>query len=291
MAGIPFVDTHIHLYDLKLPQLRHDWLEPESIHPFLGNIDALKAPRYWLDDYVAETRFSGIAKAVHVQCAGATPDPVEETRWLQAEAERVGFPLAIVAECHLASPRAESILDRHMESPGLRGIRDYNVGDVDYLGDPAWQRGCATLAKRGLVACIDTRWQRFEQLLALAARLPDVTFCIDHCAIPEARTPDYFRAWSEGMQRFAPAGNVVVKISGLGMHDRRWTIDSLRPWVLAAIDAVGPTRIIFGTNWPVDRMFSSLPDLLAAYDTIIAGFSEHERRAMFAGNAERIFRF
>lgn len=291
MAILPFVDTHIHLYDLKLPQLRHDWLEPDAIHPFLGNIDALKAPRYWLDDYVAETRFSNVSKAVHVQCAGATPNPVEETRWLQSEADRTGFPLAIVAECHLASTQAERILEGHMEFAGMRGIRDYNVGDVDYLVDPAWRRGCRLLAPRGLVACIDTRWQRFDQLLDLAGHLPDTIFCVDHCAIPEARTEDYFQSWRKGMSELRRAENIVVKISGLGMHDRRWTIDSLRPWVLAAIEAVGPDRIIFGTNWPVDRMFSSLPDLVDAYATIVAGFGLDERRAMFSGNAERLFRF
>lgn len=290
MTDIPFIDTHIHLYDLKLPQLRHDWLEPDSIHPFLGNIDALKAPRYWLDDYLAETRFSNVPKAVHVQCAGATPDPVEETRWLQAEADRTGFPLAIVAECHLADPDCERVLDRHMEHAGLRGIRDYNVGDIDYLVDPAWQRGCRALAARGLVACVDTRYQRFDQLLRIAGEIGDVTFCVDHCAIPEKRTPEHFNAWREGLRQLASVENVIVKISGLGMYDHRWTVDSLRPWVLACIEAVGPSRIIFGTNWPVDRMFSSFPDLVAAYAEIVSEFRVPERRAMFAGNAERIFR-
>jgi predicted TIM-barrel fold metal-dependent hydrolase len=290
MADIPFVDTHIHLYDLKLPQLRHDWLEPDAIHPFLGNIDALKAPRYWLDDFQAETRFSKVPAAVHVQCAGATPDPVEETRWLQQESERVGFPLAIVAECHLAGDDAEETLDRHGQYANLRGIRDYNVGDPDYLADATWQRGCKALGPRGLVACIDTRHERFGQLLALAAKLPDVMFCVDHCAIPEARANAYFREWSDGLKRLRRAENVIVKVSGLGMYDPRWTVESLSPWVRACVDAVGPDRIVFGTNWPVDRMFSSYPDLLRAYASIVSDHSDDERTAMFSGNARRIFR-
>ncbi len=90
-----------------------------------------------------------------------------------------------------------------------------------------------------------------------------------------------------GLER---ADNVVVKISGLGMYDHRWTIESLRPWVLACIEAIGTERIVFGSNWPVDRMFSSYPDLIDAYAAIISDFTESEQRAMFAGNAERIFR-
>ena len=67
--------------------------------------------------------------------------------------------------------------------------------------------------------------------------------------------------------------NIVVKISGLGMRDRSWTVESIRPFVLEAIEAFGVERCMFGTNWPVDRLYSDLPTLADAYRTIIAGFS------------------
>ena len=87
----------------------------------------------------------------------------------------------------------------------------------------------------------------------------------------------------------AGAENVVVKISGLGMGDPRWTVDSIRPWVLSCIEAFGVERSFFGTNWPVDRLFSSYPDVVSAYAEIIGGFAPHEQEAMFSRNAERIF--
>jgi predicted TIM-barrel fold metal-dependent hydrolase len=64
----------------------------------------------------------------------------------------------------------------------------------------------------------------------------------------------------------------------------------LRPWVLGCIEAFGAHRVVFATNWPVDRMFSSYPDLIDAYAKIISGFTEDEQMAMFSGNAERLFR-
>jgi predicted TIM-barrel fold metal-dependent hydrolase len=81
-----------------------------------------------------------------------------------------------------------------------------------------------------------------------------------------------------------------MKISGLGMMDRRWTVDSLSPWVLGCIEAFGVDRVVFATNWPVDRMFSSYPDLIDAYAKIISRFTVDEQMAMFSRNAERIFR-
>lgn len=92
------------------------------------------------------------------------------------------------------------------------------------------------------------------------------------------------------MRGLAKAENVVMKISGLGMMDRLWTVESLRPWVLRSIEAFGADRVVFGTNWPVDRMFSSYPDLINAYAKIISGFTREKQLAMFSYNAEKLFR-
>jgi predicted TIM-barrel fold metal-dependent hydrolase len=288
LAEIPFVDTHFHLHDMKRPELRYSWLERDAVHGFLGNIDALKAQHYWIEDYIAEIRFSNVPKAIHVQAALGTPDPVNETKWLQAFADRSGYPHGIVAECHLADPDAEAVLERHMEYANVRGVRDFGAGR--YLVDTAWRAGFKFLKRHNLVSCIDTRIQFLDDLLDLAAAFPDTLMCIDHCAIPEARDDATFKRWSAAMRALAKADNVVMKISGLGMMDRRWTVESLRPWVIGCIEAFGADRVVFATNWPVDRMFSSYPDLINAYAKIISGFARDEQIAMFSGNAERIFR-
>lgn len=288
MAAIPFVDTHFHLHDMKNPDLRYSWLEWDAIHPVLGDIDSIKPPRYDIEDYIAEIRFSNVPKAIHVQAALGTPDPVNETKWLQELADKTGYPHGIVAECHLAEPDAEAVLERHLQYKNMRGIRDFGPGD--YLVDPAWQAGFKLLGKYGLVSCMDTRPERSAKLAALARSAPDVLVCIDHCAFPQERTDEYFQMWRTGMQELAAVDSTIMKISGLGMCDPRWTVDSIRPWVLSAIEIFDVDRVVFGTNWPVDRMFSSYPDLIDAYAEIIKDFSEDEQRAMFGGNAERLFR-
>jgi predicted TIM-barrel fold metal-dependent hydrolase len=96
--------------------------------------------------------------------------------------------------------------------------------------------------------------------------------------------------WKRELTDLAEAPNVVIKISGLGMCDNTWTVDSIRPWVLTCIEAFGTERSFFGTNWPVDRLYSSYPDVVNAYAQIIRDFSKDEQVALFSGNAERIFR-
>ena len=287
MAEIPFVDTHFHLYDMKRPELRYSWLERDAIYGFLGNIDALKAQHYWIDDYLAEIRFSNVPKAVHVQAALGVSDPVNETKWLQTFADATGYPHGIVAECHLADPDAAEVLDRHSGYANVRGIRDF--GNGRYLVDTAWRGGFRRLKRHNLVVCIDTRIQHFDDLMDLATSFPDTMICVDHCAIPEARDEGYFKRWSTAMRALARAENILMKISGLGMMDRRWTIELLRPWVLGSIEAFGVDRVIFGSNWPVDRMFSSYPDLINAYAKIISGFTTEEQTEMFSRNAEKLF--
>jgi predicted TIM-barrel fold metal-dependent hydrolase len=288
MAELAFVDTHFHLHDMKHPKLRYAWLEPDAVHGFLPDTDPLKAQRYRIKDYLAEIRFANVAKAIHVQAAVNTPDPVAETEWLQGFADETGFPQGIVAECHLARPDAAQVIDRHLVYANLRGIRDF--GEGRYLVDPHWRRGFAELAPRNLVSCIDTRVELAPDLVDLARAFPDTVICVDHCAIPMARDPESFRQWRAAMSSLANSPNVVMKISGLGMCDPRWTVASIGPYVLGAIDAFGCDRVVFATNWPVDRMFSSYPDVVNAYAEIITPFTREERTSMFSGNAERIFR-
>ena len=288
MAELPFVDTHFHLHDMKHPKLRYGWLEPDAAHGFLPDTDPLKAQRYRIKDYIAEIRFSNVPKAIHVQAAVDTPDPVAETEWLQAFADETGYPHGIVAECHLARPDAAQTLDRHLRYANVRGVR--NFGEGRYLVDAAWRRGFAQLGPRNLVSCIDTRVELAGDLLDLARAFPGTAICVDHCAIPMKRDEASFRQWRAAINEMAKAPNVVMKISGLGMCDPRWTVQSIRPYVLGSIEAFGVDRVVFGTNWPVDRMFSSYPDMINAYSEIITAFTREERIKMFSGNAERIFR-
>jgi len=289
MALLPFVDSHVHFYDLQLPDVRYAGMEPGVTHPVFGSVAPVQAQRYWADDYIAETRFANVVKSIHVNVAVRTPDPVAETRWLQAFADRPGHPHGIVADVNLLRPDAAAVIERHLEYANLRGVRDLGPETEGYLHHPAWQRGFALLWRYDLVACVDATWENFGAVRALAERSPELTISLDHCGFPRARTPEYFRDWREALVDLAGAPNVVVKISGLGMGDTRWTVDSIRPWVLSCIEAFGTGRSFFGTNWPVDRLFSSYPDVIDAYAEIVAEFPPHEQESMFSRNAERIF--
>lgn len=287
MDRAAFVDTHVHFWDLGHPTLRWDWLAPEAADPDLGNYDAIKAQRYTPDDFAAETRLAGVGKVVHVQAAIGSPDPVDESRWLQAFADAHGVPAAMVAAADLADPGVIEVLERHAAFPAVCGIRDLRYDD--YLTDPAWERGYAALERFGFICCDDPLVEHMAAAAAVARRYPGVIYCVDHAGFPRQRDSEYFAEWAAAMRTLASVENTVVKISGLGQADHRWTVESLRPWILECIELWGPGRAFFGTNWPVDRLYSSYGDVLDAYEEIISEFTPSERLALWSGTAERVF--
>ncbi len=288
MAELPFVDTHVHFWDLQHPDLHYSWLLPEAIHPVMGNIDEIKFPLYGAEEFMAETAGANVSKIVHVQAALGIEDPVNETIWLQQAAERTGVPNAIVAHVDLQAPDVDSEIARHQAaSPLLRGVRDF--AEDDYLVDPDFHRGYAALGRHGLVCDLDCVAEDMDKARDLANKHPETTVILDHAGFPRSRTQEYFEFWKKGMSTLAEAESAWCKISGLGMCDNDWTVDSIRPWFEYCLEAFGVERCVLGTNWPVDKMFSPYEAVLDAYAEIISGLSHDEQVALFSANAERVF--
>ena len=288
MADIPFVDTHFHLHDMKHPELRYGWLEPDAVHGFLGNIDAIKAQHYWIKDYIAEIRFANVPKAIHVQAALGTPDPVDETKWLQAFADRPAIRRASSPNAILPAATPKPCSNGICEYANVRGIRDFGKGR--YLVDPAWRAGFKFLERHNLVSCIDTRVELFDDLLDLAAAFPNILICVDHCAIPEARDDAYFGAGGGDAETRARRQR---RDEDLRPRHGGPAVDGRRRSVPGCSAASRPSAPIGSSSAPTGRSTACsapIPTSINAYAEIISGFTEDEQTAMFSGNAERFFR-
>jgi predicted TIM-barrel fold metal-dependent hydrolase len=193
-----------------------------------------------------------------------------------------------VAKCDLAAPDAEETLERHLESPNMRGVRDN--GQPGSMDDARWREGYGLLAEHDLVFCHEVGLERMDEAVRLVKAYPDVLFCLDHCAMPRELDDDGFARWRAAIASIAEMPNVSVKVSALGQWGRRWTPESARPWVTACIEIFGTEHAFFGSNFPVDGLFSSYSDLIGTFRDLVSDFSEAEQRALLAGNAERIFR-
>jgi predicted TIM-barrel fold metal-dependent hydrolase len=282
-----FVDAHVHFWDHSVAGLSWAWLEPGFTHPRLGGLRQLDAPRFAAAEYRVDTAGVAVTKVVHVQAA-KTADPVIETAWLQGMSDREGWPTAIVAYCDLARDDVADVIARHAAFSRFRGIRDIPSGTR--LSEPAVTTGFAALAGTGITVEIMTSVEHFDALLALVRRHPDTTVVIGHSGLPVQRDDDYFGIWSAGMQRLGREPNTVCKISALAGADGRWSVAGIRRWVFGCLDAFGPQRCMFASNWPVDKLFTSYRELIDGYWSIVGALSEAERRAVFVETAERTYR-
>ena len=158
------------------------------------------------------------------------------------------------------------------------------------LADSAWQAGFALLKTYNLSFDPQIYAGQMDEMLALARRHPETLVILNHAGMPIDRDAEGLRLWHDGMRKLASADNIVAKISGLGMVDHNWTAGSIRPFVLGTIDAFASERVMFGSNFPVDRLYSSFSTLYGAFETIVADFTPAEQDRLFRSNAERWYR-
>lgn len=294
---LPFVDAHVHLWDLD--RLAYPWLTP----PFVddgpnGSVEPI-ARTYLLADYMGDAANWDVRGIVHVE-AGADPRAaLDETRWLQGMADMRGLPNAIVAFASLDDPEVGALLAAHALHRNIRGIRhivnwhpdarrSYTPRDVTL--DPAWEQGYAALAPLNLSFDLQAYPAQFAHLATLIARHPGTQVIVNHAGMAVPSDPGGIEQWATGMAALAALPHVAVKLSGMGFAFRPWNRDAVRDYVLRTIDLFGPGRVMVASNFPTDKLFGSFDQTLLAYDALTADFSESERRAMFAGNANRIYR-
>ena len=284
------VDAHHHLWNLR--RNRYPWLQTEpDPEAMIGDYSRIRRD-YLVSDFVADCEPAGVVRSVHVQAEWDPGDPVGETRWLQQVADQHGFPHGIVAAARLEDPGVDEMLEAHSAFDNMRGIRqmlDRGKG-LHLIGEPDWERGLARLPAYGLSFDLQINPDQLLASAALAGRHPDLLFVLNHCGMPQERTTDGFELWRTGLRRLAEQPNVTAKVSGLGMFDHTWSVDSIRPYVEEMLGVFGVERCLFGSNFPVDRLYSSYPALVEAYRVLVDGLSAGEQRAFFYENAVRVYR-
>ena len=290
------IDAHHHLWDLK--ECHHTWLMETGKTRFFGDPAPIQK-NYHVDEFKADFAGLPVVKSVHIQVGVEEHTSTEETQWLQSCADQADYPHAIVAFCDLTNDNAQSEMDTHQSFENVRGVRqivgrdaaeDARNGTNALLEDKWFKEGLESLVKRKLSFDL----QLTPPLLSAAAKLfksvEDVPLALCHGGSPQDHSAQGIAAWERGLRDMAEHENMICKLSGFVMFDHDWTIDSLRGKVLRAIDVFGPSRIAFGSNFPVDKLHGSYSDIMGAYMKITEGFSESERDAMFHDTAQNFYR-
>ena len=125
---------------------------------------------------------------------------------------------------------------------------------------------------------------------ALASRHPNTILVLNHAGMPTDRDADGLALWRDGMKALASQPNVRVKLSGFGIVDPNWTVESIRPFVRRSIDLFGPERAMFASDVPTDKLHASFARIMDAYEECVRDLASGERVALFERTARATYR-
>ena len=321
---LPIIDAHHHIWDHTHNRYLHEDVRADvsAGHHIVATVFAECGAMYRTEgpaalaslgeteyvNRVAEDSASACAKAV----AGGTPAPCR-------------IAAGIVGNVNLLlGDEAGAVLDAHLEAaPGrFKGIRNSSVYHPDptargsmanppqgLLLDAQFRRGFAQLAPRGL--SFDA-WMYHTQLvdvINLAQAFPDTTIVLNHVGGPIGIGPyaghrdEVFKEWHASMKKHARCENVIVKLGGMGMRvfgfdfadkpappDSAALAQAWAPYINACIEAFGPQRCMFQSNFPVDKGTCNYVVIWNAFKRIAAACSAAEKQALFYETADRVYR-
>lgn len=282
------VDSHMHVWDRSVSA--YDWITEDlapltEVHTPARNAAALDA--------------CGIDQVILVQAE----DSVTDTRYMLDTAQgRIegglppGHPTRITGVVGWVPlddpPAAAEQLQQYAEEPLIKGVRHLIHRDpraTEFLRLEPVHASLDLLASAGLVLDLPDAWPWFAaDIAATAARHPDLTVVIDHLAKPPA-DPDAWQAWARVMRDAAARPNTVVKVSGLHLDGLPYTAEALRPSFELVLEAFGPSRMMYGGDWPMTRLNDDYVRTFEVLAELIDALSADEAAEIWSGTAVRTY--
>lgn len=276
------VDAHHHLWDLSVRD--QAWINGPELQPLRRD--------FGVADLAPQARAAGVDRTVLVQTV-TVPEETPEFLALAAESELIA---GVVGWTDLTRPDTADELARLRELPGgrhLKGIRHQVQGEPDpnWLLRPDVRDGLVAVVEAGLVYDLVVLPHQLPACVRAAAEHPELTFVLDHLGKPPIATGE-LRPWATAVRALAALPNTVCKLSGMVTEAdlAKWTVDGLRPYADTVLDAFGPGRLMFGSDWPVCTLAASYAQVVDVAEELTGGLGAEERAEVFGGTATRVYR-
>lgn len=271
------IDAHHHFW--KYDPVRYSWMNE--------SMDILKKD-YQPADLQVEIEKAEIGGVVSVQ---ADQSMLETDELLDHAAQR-DFIKGVVGWFPLADPAVEEVLAEYADNPWLKGVRHVVQDEPDdrFILGKAFNEGIRKLEQFDLIYDILIYERQLGSSIEFVDLHPNLPFVLDHVAKP--RIGDgLMEPWKEQMFEMSRRENVTCKLSGMATEAKwaEWTSDQLRPYMEVALDAFGPDRLMFGSDWPVARLAVDYMPWVNLCREFISSLSTDEREAIEGGNAIRVY--
>lgn len=293
--NIPTIDGHHHIWRLK----DLTWLSGPRVPRIFGPYEGI-CRDYPIEEYRGDTSGCDIVKSVYVQTNWPAGRSYDEAKWVQSISDATGWPHANVAHADLTDPGVETLIKHLAKLPATRGIRQqihwhenpqYRFAPhPGVMNDPKWRRGLAHLADHNLLFEIQLFTSQMRDGTELAHAFSDTTFVLEHAGMLEDMSPEGWTRWREGMKLLAAQPNVNVKLSGLGTFVHACRADVVGPIVKETVDIFGAKRCLFGSNFPIEKLWTDYDALYLIFRNAIGHLDESDQRSILHDTAARLYR-
>lgn len=274
------IDTHLHVIDTA--RLNYPWLE--SFEPLRRD--------YPVSQWETEARRSGITAALHMEVDVAEADIEAETAMAEGMmAQARSLVIGAISSCRPETNAFPAFLDLARARKSIKGFRRVLHVVPDAVSKTAlFRENLRRLSGTGLPFDICMLARQLPLAAELIDSAPDVQFVLDHCGVPDVKGKA-FEPWGTFIADIAKRPNVAMKISGVSAYAdaASWSVDDLRPFVEHCITVFGWDRVVWGSDWPVVTLGSSMSTWVAATHALVSGASNDEKAKLFSVNAKRIW--
>lgn len=272
------LDSHHHLWDYD-PQ-QYPWIPAGS---------ALEQS-YGLSDLATHRGAYNVQASIAVQAR----QTLEETDWLLSLAKANPLCQGVVGWVPLQDDNITDLLAQYAHEPLLKGVRHVIQDEQDpaFMLRPAFLRGLDAVAETDLRYDILIYGHQLTNTIKMVDSLPDsLPMVLDHIAKPVIEAGKFDEQWAEGFTELAKRPNVMCKLSGVATEVRgpTWDHDLLRPYAELALEAFGPARLMFGSDWPVCLLKTEYTRWVEAVLHFIQTLSEDEQDAVLYDSAASFY--
>lgn len=231
---------------------------------------------------------TGIEATVAVQAC----QTIEETNWLLQLAEEHPWIAGVVGWLPLTSPRIDQVLEEFSANAKLKGVRHVLQAEPDsYMEREDFNTGIKALAQYALTYDLLVLQHQLPAAIRFVDRHPNQPIVLDHLAKPliveHALDP-----WRIEIRELAKRPNVTCKISGMVTEAdfKSWKTNDLHPYLETALEAFGPQRLLFGSDWPVCTVAATYSQWVNVVQSFVAHLSSDEQEQILGRNAATVYR-
>ncbi len=266
---------------MKIDSHHHFWKYDPVTYSWMNDSMGILKRDYQPEDLKEVIDSAKIDGVISVQA----DQSMRETEDLLKHASERSFIRGVVGWFPLAEPELDGLLESYATNPLLKGVRHVVQDEADdqfILGD-AFNKGIRRLKTYELVYDILIYERQLGPSIEFVDRHPDQVFVLDHVAKPRIGD-QIMEPWRAQMFELAKRENVYCKLSGMATEAnwQNWTNDDLWPYAEVAMEAFGPTRMMFGSDWPVARLAVEYGDWVGLCREFISTLSDSEQ-AMIEG--------